>query len=39
MGCMILLMSLTCAQSKSQYQCNWTKSGILIAFNEKFNTI
>jgi predicted Zn-dependent protease len=38
MGCMLLLMPLTSAQGKSQYQCKWTKTcEILIAFNEKRN--
>jgi hypothetical protein len=35
---MLLLMPLTCAQGKSQYQCKWTKTcEILITFNEKHN--
>jgi hypothetical protein len=38
MGCMLLLMPLTCVQGKSQYQCKWTKTcEILIVFNEKRN--
>jgi len=38
MGCMLLLMLLTCAQGKSQYQCKWIKNcEIVITFNEKRN--
>ncbi len=35
-GCVLLLMPLTCAQGESQYKCKCTKTcEILILFNEK----
>jgi len=28
MGCMLLLMPLTCAQGESQYKCKWTRTRV-----------